>query len=108
MATIQSISNPSGTFRDLVSKILHSVLDTRDCDQLFRVDLIGRYPSLSVKDAEQSKRASTGFIVSRIIDMSQHCPKPWKKLIPISSGENNSVLLDFPANEWTSSCYIIV
>ena len=104
MATIQSLTSPTGTFRDLAFQILRSVLDTRDYDQLSRVDFVlDRYPSVSIKDAERSKRASTGVIVYYIINASQRCPKQWKK--HLNSGNNNSALLDFLVKEWTSSCY---
>ena len=94
MATIQSLTRPTGTFRDLAFRILRSVLDTRNHDQLSRVDfVIDRYPSVSIKDAERSKRASTGVIVSHIINASQRYPKQWKKYL--SSGNYKSALLDF-------------
>ena len=102
MATIQSLTRPTVTFRDLAFQILRSVLGTRDHDQLSRVDFVID-PSVSIKDAERSKRASTGVIVSHIINASQRCPKQWKKYL--SSGNNKSALLDFLVNEWTSSCY---
>ena len=93
MATIQSLTRPTGTFRDLAFQILRSVLDTHDHNQLSRVDfVIDRYPSVSIKDVERSKRPSTG-VVSRIINASQRCPKQWKKYL--SSGNNKSALLDF-------------
>ena len=76
MATIQSLTRLTGTLRDLAFQILRSVLGTRDHDQLSRVDfVIDRYPSVSIKDAERSKRASTGVIVSHIINASRRCPK---------------------------------
>ena len=104
MATIQSLTRPTGTFRDLAFQILRSVLGTRDHDQLSRVDfVIDRYPSVSIKDPERSKRASTGVIVSHSINESQRCPKQWKKYL--SSGNNKSALWDFLVNEWTSTCY---
>ena len=104
MATIQSLTRPTGTFQDLAFQILRSVLDTRNHDQLSRVDfVIDRYPSISIKDAERSKHASTGVIVSHIINAYQRCPKQWKKYL--SSGNNKSALLDFLVNNWTSSCY---
>ena len=104
MATIQSLTRPTGTFRDLAFQILRSVLDNRDYDQLSCVDfVIDCYPPVSIKNAERSKRASTGVIVSHIINASQQCPKQWKKYL--SSGNKKSALLDFLVNEWTSSCY---
>ena len=104
MATIQSLTRPTGTFRDLAFQILRSVLVTRDHDQLSRVDfVIDRYPSVSIKEAERSKRASAGVIVSHSINASRRCPKQWKKYL--SSGNNKSALLDSLVNEWTSSCY---
>ena len=98
MATIQSLTRPTGTFRDLAFQILRSVLGTRDYDQLSRVDfVIDRYPSVSMKDAERSKLTSTGVIVSHIINASQRCPKQWKEYL--SSGNNKSALLDILENE---------
>ena len=72
MATIESLTTLTGTFRDLAFQILRSVLGTRDYDQLSLVDfVIDRYSSVSIKDTERSKRVSNGVIVSHIINASQ-------------------------------------
>ena len=66
-----------------------------------RVDfVIDRYPDVSIKNAERSRRAGGDCQVINVHSDNQKTPQQWKK--NLSVGRNKKSLLSYLANSWKS------
>ncbi|CAB3990590.1 Hypothetical predicted protein [Paramuricea clavata] len=66
-----------------------------------RLDFVAdRYPAISIKNSERSKRAAQGIQRVHILNKDQNIPKQWKKYL--SSGENKESLIAFLCDHWRS------
>ena len=64
-----------------------------------RLDFVAdRYPALSIKKAERSRRAEKGVQRIHIFGKDQAVPKQWKNFM--TSGENKESLLAFLIDHW--------
>lgn len=57
-----------------------------------------RYPEISIKNPERSRRAGSGTQLLHLYSSNQKTPSQWKKFL--SSGENKEALIDFLYETW--------
>lgn len=102
MAVLQSLKQVPETFEELALAVFHHAVPKRSIAR--RVDFVtDRYPEISIKHLERSKRASEGVVKVKITGSAQKCPKQWKKYL--SSGENKSELCKFLLKECSEDKY---
>ena len=102
MAVLQAMKDIPATFEELPAAVFHSVVPTTTLAR--RVDFVtDRYPDVSVKNPERTKRASQGIVKVKITGGGQKCPKQWKKFL--SSGENKRTLTRFLLQQWSRDNY---
>ena len=101
MALLQSISSPPRTFADLAETVF-TMATTSFRTHGPRVDfVVDRYPDISIKAAERSKRAKSGSLAVNITHRTQKCPSQWKKFLSV--GHNKTTLVQFLLREWSSN-----
>ena len=64
-----------------------------------RVDFVtDRYPDVSIKNSERSRRAATGYQRIEIFSGDQKTPRQWKKFF--NCGSNKEALVEFLFKSW--------
>ncbi len=102
MAILQSMREIPATFEELATAVFDSVVPQRGLAR--RVDFVtDRYPNISIKNPDRTKRASQGAVKVKITGAGQKCPKKWKKFL--SSGENKRVLTRFLLQQCSSDSF---
>ena len=100
MALIQVLKGSWKTFGDLGDAIFKSVLKLAREWNCTRINFVAdRYPVLSIKNYERSRRAAnSGIQTVCIFDKNQNTPKQWKKFLSV--GENKERLIEFLCQHW--------
>ena len=102
MAVLQSLKQVPETFEELALAIFHHTISRASLAR--RVDFVtDRYPEISIKHLERTKRANEGIVKVKITGSGQKCPKQWKKYL--NSGDNKSELSRFLLQEWSRDRY---
>ena len=92
MAMLQTIKDVPQTFGDLAEQILQMIVNCARASQATRIDFVSdRYPAVSIKNLERSKRALSGVTRIRIGGSSQKVPRQFKKFL--SLGQNKEPLI---------------
>ena len=101
MAVIQAFKGKCRTFGEFADSIFDYLVKlTRQC-KANRLDVVAdRYPAISIKNSERSKRAAQGVQRIHILNKDQNIPKQWKKYL--SSGENKESLIVFLCDHWSN------
>lgn len=99
MALIRSLKNIPDTFGELADDLLQLIIKMGRKFSCPRVDfVIDRYPAVSIKNAERSRRAVAGQQLLQIYSIKQKTPSQWTKFL--ASGENKEALTDFLFETW--------
>lgn len=99
MALIQALNNIPATFGELANTILDQVIKLALKYRCSRVDFVtDRYPVISIKNLERSRRAAAGTQIFHIYGKEQKTPKQWKKLL--ADGNNKDILIEFLFGAW--------
>lgn len=101
MAVLQVMKGKWRTFGEFADSIFDYLVKlARQC-KANRLDFVAdRYPAISIKNSERSKRAAQGVQRVHILSKDQNIPKQWKKYL--SSGENKESLIAFLCDHWSS------
>ncbi|KAK1885936.1 G polyprotein [Dissostichus eleginoides] len=100
MAVMQAMRSRPATFGELAETILQSILQLALHHKCTRIDLVtDRYPPISIKSLERSRRADTGSQLITIFSPDQRTPTQWKKFL--SDGKNKEALAEFLYVAWT-------
>ena len=87
------------TFSDFADATFALLIKIACQSKAVRLDFVAdRYPVISIKNAERSRRAAQGVQRVRILNKNQSLPKQWKKYM--SSGENKEWLVAFLCEYW--------
>ncbi|KAJ4940926.1 hypothetical protein JOQ06_027216 [Pogonophryne albipinna] len=100
MAVMQAMRSRPATFGELAETILQSILQLALHHKCTRIDFVtDRYPPISIKSLERSRRADTGSQLITIFSPDQKTPTQWKKFL--SDGKNKEALAEFLYVAWT-------
>ena len=87
------------TFSDFADATFALLMKLAKQSKAVRLDFVAdRYPVISIKNAERSRRAAQGVQRVRILNKNQNVPKQWRKYM--SSGENKESLVAFLCEYW--------
>ena len=101
MAILQTMKDVPQTFGDLAEKILQIIVNCAGASHATRIDFVSdRYPAVSIKNLERSKRAASGVTQIRIGGSIQKVPRQFKKFL--SLGQNKESLIEFIFNHLCS------
>jgi len=99
MALIQMMGTVPSTFCALAQQLLVTLVSLGKHFKSERIDfVVDRYPQISIKNCERSRRAATGSQIVQITRPEQRTPKQFKKFL--SSGQNKEELIEFLFCEW--------
>ena len=99
MAMIQMLKSPADCFGQLAVQIFRKLMSLATRYSAARVDfVVDRYPDVSIKNAERSRRAGGDCQVINVHSDNQKTPQQWKK--NLSVGRNKESLLSCLANSW--------
>lgn len=94
MALLQTLKSIPGTFGELAELIVKKLLASAQSSNSTRVDFVcDRYPEVSIKGLERSKRAEAGGTVVKILGPNQKVPKQYNKFLSV--GKNKEALIEF-------------
>ena len=94
MAVIQMLKGVPDTFGSLAEYILQNIITSALKSNSKRVDFVSdRYPEVSIKNLERSKRAEVGSTVIQILGAKQKVPRQFKKFLSV--GRNKESLIEF-------------
>ena len=94
MALLQTLNSIPGTFGELAELIVKKLLASAHSSNSPRVDFVcDRYPEVSIKGQERSKRAEAGGTFGKILGPNQKVPKQYKKFLSV--GKNKEALIEF-------------
>ncbi len=102
MACCQMIHTVPNTFGELAVQILNQLVNISRYHKSSRVNfVIDRYPEISIKNCERTRRASAGVQVVLITRPEQKTPGQFRKYL--SSGQNMANLTEFLFQAWKDS-----
>ena len=103
VAVIQGLVRIPETFLNLAQNIQAALIQIMVRFGSSRIDFVcDRYPDISIKNAEHSRRSTQGTCVTRLLyGPDQKVPSQWKKFL--ASGKNKEALIDFLFTTWRST-----
>ncbi len=102
MALIQSSLKLPSTFGEYALQLLQKIVNLAAYHKSTRADfVIDRYPIISIKDLERSKRAHEGVTIVNIYSHDQKLPAQWGKFLKY--GPNKEALIEFLLEFWAST-----
>eukprot|EP00794_Sanderia_malayensis_P001844 gene1844-2077_t len=94
MAMLQTMKRIPETFGEFAEIIVELILNCAKASHAARVDFVcDRYPTISIKSLERSKRAESGVTQIRIGGPNQKVPRQFRKFLGL--GENKESLIEF-------------
>ena len=99
MEVLQSLASPPSTFGEVADRVLQIVINLAYKYACKRVDFVtDRYPTISIKNIERSRRYSMGTQKISVYSKDQKTPKQWNKFL--SDGDNKEALVEFLFSVW--------
>lgn len=100
-AILHSIKGSWTTFSDFADATFALLVRLACESKAARLDFVAeRYPKISIKNTEWSRRAAQGVEIVRILNKNQNVPKQWRKFM--SSGEKKDSLVAFLCEYWST------
>lgn len=94
MAVVQAIKEKWKTFGEFADAMFVYLVKLAQQRNSTRLDFVSdRYPEISIKNAERTRRAVQGAQKVHILNKDQCVPKQWKKYL--SCGKNKESLIEF-------------
>ena len=102
MAVVHAIKGKWKTFGEFADDAIFVYLVTLSQQwNSTRLDFVSdRYPEISIKNAERTRRAVQGAQKVHILNKDQCVPKQWKKYL--SCGKNKESLIEFLRDHWST------
>jgi hypothetical protein len=101
MAVLQclKVAKIPPTFKQLAQMVLEMIVKIMLLYNSNRVDFVtDRYPDISIKNCERSRRAAAGYQRIEIFSGDQKTPTQWKKFL--NCGLNKEALVEFLFKSW--------
>lgn len=104
MALLQALGKIPSTFGEVGNLILSNIVSMARHYKCSRVDFVtDTYPSVSIKNIERSRRASSGSQKIKIHGKEQKTPLQWKKFM--SNGDNKQAFVEFLFIYWQQASF---
>ena len=101
MAVLQAMKGKWQTFGEFADTIFAYLVKLARQWKATKLDFVAdRYPEISIKNAERTKRAAQGVQRVHILNKDQCVPKQWKKYM--SCGKNKESLIAFLCDHWSN------
>jgi len=98
MAVLQALVRVPDRFSELADMVMTRILT--EAGNATRIDFVGdQDPANSIKNAERDKRGRDGWLVIKITNGQQFCPRQWRKFM--ANGSIKTGLLNFLVGEWS-------
>ena len=99
MALLQMMKNIPKTFGEVAMRVFKQLMNLTLETQTKSIHFVtDTYPDVSIKNAERTRRATTGSQRVRIRKPDQNTPKQWKKFL--ANSHNKQELISFLFTEW--------
>ena len=99
MAHVQAMRHIPETFGELADTVLSQIFGLAASNNCSRVDFVtDRYPVVSIKNTERTKRAGMGSQIMQVYSEEQKTPRQFKKFL--SNGLNKECLINFFFINW--------
>ena len=101
MAVLQAMKGKWKTFGEFADAVFAHLVKLAVQWNATRLDFVAdRYPEISIKNAERTRRAAQGVQRVHILNKDQSVPKQWKKYM--SCGKNKESLVVFMCDHWST------